>query len=114
MKKRKKLSPEHRQHLSECRRARDFLVDSQMGSALVSRHSPMTDTGEMALTKYLYGGHMAARKSSTKLSTLTIHLTTAQRRRQAAAARSCGVAAERFVRNIIMGAVRSIEGERRP
>jgi hypothetical protein len=57
---------------------------------------------------------MAARKSSTKLSTLTIHLTTAQRRRLAAAARSCGVSAERFARNIIMGAVRSIEGERRP
>lgn len=61
---------------------------------------------------------MAARKSSTKLSTLTIHLkidlTAAQRRRLAAAARSCGVSAERFVRNIIMGAVRSIEGKRRP
>jgi hypothetical protein len=47
------------------------------------------------------------------LTSLTIPLTPAQLRRLEAAARSLRVTAETFTRDLLLGAVRSIEGERR-
>jgi hypothetical protein len=57
---------------------------------------------------------MAATNLPLISPTLTIRLTAAERRRLEAAARCCDVTAEKFTRNLLLAAVRSIEGERRP
>jgi hypothetical protein len=54
------------------------------------------------------------KRTANKPSNCICHFSRAQLGRVRAAARSCGVTAETFARNVIIAAVRSIERERRP
>ena len=56
---------------------------------------------------------MAVAHSSSRLAPLTILLTPAERRRVEAAAKCVGATAERFTRNLLLAAVRSIEDSER-